>query len=102
MLIKKSAGKQMRKLTDKITIFRTDFGYLKALKKSMGLPNYAETVHHIVKLAEIQVSVNKGVAIERYAVIGNASSPIIADSLKEKQLAPTKNNEFIQIGGEKL
>jgi hypothetical protein len=79
----------MRKLTDKITIFRTDFGYLKAMKKSLGLPNYAETVHRVVKLADIQVSVGK------HIIAGNTSSPVLKP-------VSTKDNKFMQIGGEKI
>ena len=74
----------MTKRTTTVKIFTKDFERLKRYKLALGLPNYAETVDIIINLSEIQVKVEKG-----FVEVAEA---------KQRQLAPTKNNEFIQLG----
>jgi hypothetical protein len=75
-----------------IQIFSVDWEKLKKIKAAKDFPNYAETVGYVLQKYPEMIPVE---------IKPNATFRTAAELLKEKQLAPTKNNQFIQIGAVK-
>ena len=84
----------MKKTT--IGIFTVDWERLKKIKAKHGFPNYAETVGYVLQKFPEMIVEEKGIVpapVEKIAPIVDAEK-----AQKEKNLAPIRNNEFVEIG----
>jgi hypothetical protein len=78
----------MTKKTTVVSIFTQDWERLKKIKAKYGFPNYAETVGYVLQKFPEMISGDN--------IVPKKLSQII--DAEKMQLAPTKNNQFVQLG----